>query len=177
MNKRELLAAVAGEHPDMARSRVQGVVEALFDGIAEGLATAGRQSVPALGLFVVERRPPRPAKNPRTGAPVMADPSASVRFTADPAFVARVGGQGGGEGGEVAADPSLVDFAWRATGERHPRRLIGQLGGETVAAIAAGVHSDGRCAWPGFGSFKARPGGRVGFVAAAALRSRLLPPG
>ncbi len=178
MSKRALVATLAARHPELARSHVQGLLDALFDGAAEGLAVAGRQALPGLGLLTVERRPPRRARNPRTGEPVQAGPSVSVRLSADGVLLARLAGRPVELDDPGGRDP-LVAHVWRATGERHARKFIGQVMHEVAEQIATALAADGRCAWPGFGTFTARAGARgprCGFRPARALRDRLSRP-
>jgi len=181
MTKRALVRAVAAGHPDLTASHVQGLVEAIFEGAADGLAVAGRQGLPGVGVLVVERHPPRPARNPRTGAAVLTGPSVTVRFTAEPAFEARVAGGFSPRAAHAVDAPDgrdpLVAFVWQATGARHARTFIAGIMVETAGAMADALRTGGRCPWPGFGSFTARARGeghRLGFRPAAALKARLV---
>lgn len=175
MSKRALVAAVAARHPDLTRSHVEGLLGALFDGAAEGLALAGRQPLPGLGVFTVDRLPPRDARDPRTGEAIRTGPSVSVRFTADPALDGRMAGAAVEGEGPSGRDP-LVAHVWRATGERYGRQFIGAVMHDVADAVAAALAADGRSAWPGFGTFTARRAGggyRFGFRPARALKGRL----
>lgn len=67
MNKRELIAAVADTHEDLAKSKVRAVVEAMFDAITHSLATEGRYTHPGFGSFTVRTRSARLGRNPHTG--------------------------------------------------------------------------------------------------------------
>ena len=84
MTKKDIARAIA------ARSGIQqvqalAVVQGVFDGIVETLASEGRIELRNFGVFEVRRRKPRKARNPRTGQAV--DVPAKVVVTFKPGQV------------------------------------------------------------------------------------------
>lgn len=82
MTKRELIAAVAATHDDLAKSKVRAIVEAMFDAMSETLRTEGRYTHPGFGTFTVRSQSARLGRNPHTGEAIEIPPSRTVGFKA-----------------------------------------------------------------------------------------------
>lgn len=80
MSKRDLVEALSAAHPDLTKSHLRGLLEAMFEAMGHALTTEGRHAAPGFGTLTVESRPPRAARNPRTGERVAVSASKSVRF-------------------------------------------------------------------------------------------------
>ena len=79
MNKAELRDLVqralesSGAHAERA-------VNAVFDGLAEGLVKDGGVQIMGFGTFLVRQRAARTGRNPTTGAPIAIPASKTVQF-------------------------------------------------------------------------------------------------
>ena len=82
MIRSELVAKIAADNPNMARSDAERAVDAMFGAIAEKLADGGRVELRGFGAFFVKHREGRQGRNPRTGAPVEVEPKAVPFFRA-----------------------------------------------------------------------------------------------
>jgi nucleoid DNA-binding protein len=80
MTKRELIAAVAESHDDLAKSKVRAIVEAMFDAMGETLRTEGRYTHPGFGTFTVRSQSARLGRNPHTGEPIALPATRTVGF-------------------------------------------------------------------------------------------------
>ena len=81
MNKAQLVEVVAGA-VDLSGAKAQAVVNAVLDGIRDGLKKDGSVSLVNFGTFEVRRRKPRTGRNPRTGESITIKASKSVGFRA-----------------------------------------------------------------------------------------------
>ena len=81
MNKAQLVEVVAGA-VDLSGAKAQAVVNAVLDGIRDGLKKDGSVSLVNFGTFEVRRRKPRSGRNPRTGESIAIKASKSVGFRA-----------------------------------------------------------------------------------------------
>ena len=81
MNKAQLVEVVAGA-VDLSGAKAQAVVNAVLDGIRDGLKTDGSVSLVNFGTFEVRRRKPRSGRDPRTGESITIKASKSVGFRA-----------------------------------------------------------------------------------------------
>jgi DNA-binding protein HU-beta len=81
MNKAQLVEVVAGA-VDLSGAKAQAVVNAVLDGIRDGLKKDGSVSLVNFGTFEVRRRKPRSGRNPRTGESITIKASKSVGFRA-----------------------------------------------------------------------------------------------
>lgn len=66
MTKQQLVEAVATKS-GRSKAEVEGVVEAVFETIAETLSANERVDVRGFGSFVVKEKKARQGRNPRTG--------------------------------------------------------------------------------------------------------------
>ena len=90
MTKKEMAKAIA-EETGIVQVQVSAIVQRIFDGIIETLATAGRIELRNFGVFEVKRRKPRRARNPRTGATVKVPAKLVVTFKAGREMGLRIG--------------------------------------------------------------------------------------
>lgn len=67
MIRSELIAAVAVEAPHLTRREVERVVGVILGSLSGALERGGRVELRGFGAFSVRSRPPRTARNPRTG--------------------------------------------------------------------------------------------------------------
>lgn len=70
MTKSELINLIKEQCPDLESSEVEAGVELVFDEIISGLTSGNRVELRGLGSFTIKNRPPRIARNPRTGEKV-----------------------------------------------------------------------------------------------------------
>ena len=73
MNKSELIEAVA-EKEGLSRKTAEGVVNAFFDAISDGLAESDRAEIRGLGSFKVKEYQGYTGRNPKTGRAVDVKP-------------------------------------------------------------------------------------------------------
>jgi len=64
----------------ISRPRLAEIVDDIFEHVSESLAREGRYTQPGFGTFVVQVRPARPGRNPRTGEAISLPESSTVRF-------------------------------------------------------------------------------------------------
>jgi nucleoid DNA-binding protein len=69
MTKKDMAKAIA-EEMGLTQGQAREVVQRVFDGITETLLNEGRVELRNFGVFVVKKRKPRIARNPRTGEKV-----------------------------------------------------------------------------------------------------------
>ena len=81
MTKKDIARKIADE-TGLRQQVAQQVVQMLFDGIIETLATEGRVELRNFGVFAVQKRRARAARNPRTGEKVAVPERVTVRFWA-----------------------------------------------------------------------------------------------
>ena len=81
MNRSELEKRVA-ERTGLASSEAKGAVDAVFDAIAEALASGEDTRITRFGVFGTRARPARTGRNPRTGESVSIAASTTPTFKA-----------------------------------------------------------------------------------------------
>ena len=81
MTKKEIARAIAGK-VDVSNCVTTEIVQQVFDGIIEVLASEGRIELRNFGVFEVKTRKARRARNPRTGAKVDVPEKPVIRFKA-----------------------------------------------------------------------------------------------
>jgi DNA-binding protein HU-beta len=81
MNKAQLVEVVAGA-VDLSGAKAQAAVNAVLEGIRDGLKKDGSVSLVNFGTFEVRWRKPRSGRNPRTGESITIKASKSVGFRA-----------------------------------------------------------------------------------------------
>ena len=79
MTKKQIVDAIA-EDMKLTQGVVREIVERVFDGIIESLEKERRIELRNFGVFEVQMRKPRKARNPRTGEKVLAPAKLVVRF-------------------------------------------------------------------------------------------------
>ena len=70
MIKSELVQMIADKNPHLYHRDVENVVNAILDEITEALASGNRVELRGFGAFSTKNRPPRAARNPKTGEQV-----------------------------------------------------------------------------------------------------------
>jgi integration host factor subunit beta len=90
VTKKELARGIAQEM-GLLQIHVQEMVQKIFDGITETLVQEGRIELRNFGVFVVKKRKPRKARNPRTGETLKVPAKLVVTFKAGREMEARVG--------------------------------------------------------------------------------------
>ena len=81
MTKKDIARKIADEL-GLQQQLVRQVVQMVFDAITETLATEGRIELRNFGVFEVQKRKPRTARNPRTGERVAVPERVTVKFWA-----------------------------------------------------------------------------------------------
>lgn len=71
MNRSDLIAHIAAKFPKLRMDDVDESVKVILDAITSSLANGGRAEIRDFGSFQLNYRPPRKARNPKTGEPVM----------------------------------------------------------------------------------------------------------
>ncbi len=79
MTKKDMTRTIA-EEMGLAITVVKEVIQMLFDSITETLVEEGRIELRNFGVFEVQNRKARQARNPRTGETVMVPERWVVRF-------------------------------------------------------------------------------------------------
>jgi integration host factor subunit beta len=69
VTKKEIAKAIA-EEMDITQLQAKEIVQKVFDRITETLVQDGRIELRNFGVFMVKKRKPRKARNPRTGEKV-----------------------------------------------------------------------------------------------------------
>jgi integration host factor subunit beta len=70
MLRSELIQIIASKFPQLTLADVDASVATIIDGMTDSLANGDRVEVRGFGSFVINYRPPRIARNPKTGARV-----------------------------------------------------------------------------------------------------------
>ncbi|WP_273420869.1 HU family DNA-binding protein [Veillonella caviae] len=81
MNKTELIASVA-QKTELTKKDAEKAVKAVFDTIAEELATGGKVQVIGFGTFEIRERAAREGRNPQSGEVITIAASKSPAFKA-----------------------------------------------------------------------------------------------
>ena len=81
MNKTELIASVA-QKTELSKKDAEKAVKAVFDTIAEELATGGKVQVIGFGTFEIRERAAREGRNPQSGEVITIAASKSPAFKA-----------------------------------------------------------------------------------------------
>lgn len=81
MNKTELIEVVSSK-AEITKAEAGRVVNAVFDGIIEGLKSEGKVVLPGFGSFEVRKRTARTGRNPRTGEEIKIKASKAPAFKA-----------------------------------------------------------------------------------------------
>ncbi|MFP6779556.1 MAG: HU family DNA-binding protein [Alphaproteobacteria bacterium] len=70
MTKSELIDLIKDQCPDLENSEVEEAVLLFFDEVILGITSGTRIELRGFGSFSIKNRPPRIARNPRTGEKV-----------------------------------------------------------------------------------------------------------
>ncbi len=81
---KSVLADALGSALEIPASRAKSGIDAIVGAIENSLKTTGGFSLPGFGTFTVAARKAHKARNPRTGEPVKAPASRTVRFKPSP---------------------------------------------------------------------------------------------
>lgn len=76
----ELVELLGKKMPHLGKTEVEAAVCCIIGHITEGLARGERIEVRGFGGFCLHLRPPRPARNPKTGETVQLPAKAVVHF-------------------------------------------------------------------------------------------------
>jgi integration host factor subunit beta len=90
MTKKEMAKAIA-EGMGLTQYQVQEVIQRVLDGITQTLVSEGRIELRNFGVFEVQGRRPRRARNPRTGQAVDVPAKRVVTFKPGREMEERVG--------------------------------------------------------------------------------------
>src|ERR1044072_8311393 len=90
MTKKEIARSIA-DKMDLPLNQVTEIVQSVFNGIIDVLATEGRIELRNFGVFEVRKRKARVARNPRTGEAVPVPERMVVTFKPGREMAARVG--------------------------------------------------------------------------------------
>ncbi len=71
MKRSDLIAVIAKEQSHLANSDVELAVKCMLTHMSQALASGERIEIRGFGSFSLSYRPPRRARNPKTGATVM----------------------------------------------------------------------------------------------------------
>ncbi len=69
MTKKQIVKSIS-DQTQVPPAKVAEIVQSVFNGILDGLATEGRVELRNFGIFQVKKRKARQARNPRTGETV-----------------------------------------------------------------------------------------------------------
>jgi integration host factor subunit beta len=67
MTKSELIAKLAGRHPQLVAKDAELAVKMVLDAMAKALAQGNRIEIRGFGSFGLNYRPPRVGRNPKSG--------------------------------------------------------------------------------------------------------------
>jgi nucleoid DNA-binding protein len=107
VTKKEIAHHIAREL-GLTQLQSKDIVQRTLDAIVQALASEGRIELRNFGVLEVRRRAPRKARNPRTGAEVIAPARNVVTFKPGREMEQRVRG-GGGEGSPQAGREVATD--------------------------------------------------------------------
>lgn len=85
MTKKELMDVVYAE-TGLSHSQTQQAVQATFDSLIKILIHYGRVELRGFGVFMLQQRAPRKARNPRTGEELVVPARESIVFKPSPLF-------------------------------------------------------------------------------------------
>lgn len=80
MTRSELITQIANQQEHLAEADVEAVVKALLNLLRESLGNGERIEVRGFGSFSLHYRPPRQARNPKTGETVSTTGKYSPHF-------------------------------------------------------------------------------------------------
>lgn len=92
MTRAELISRLAERHPQLIKRDAEVAVAVVLEGIADALIQGHRVEVRGFGSFSLNQRPPRLARNPKTGEPVAVPAKAVPHFKPGKELSLRVNG-------------------------------------------------------------------------------------
>jgi integration host factor subunit beta len=90
MNRSELIQHLANLHPQLHAKDSELAVNEIIDAISSTLSNGGRIEIRGFGSFVINHRPPRTGRNPKTGVSVAVPAKDVPHFRAGKELRARV---------------------------------------------------------------------------------------
>ncbi len=90
MTRSELIEQLVLKHPQLTAQDVKLAVGHILDGIAMTLGHQRRAEIRGFGSFVINHRPPRTGRNPRTGEAVKIPAKAVPHFRTGKELAERV---------------------------------------------------------------------------------------
>lgn len=82
MLRSELVATLAEKFPDLKMDDAEACVATVLDAIADQVSKNGRVEIRGFGIFRLNHRPARTARNPKTGEKVEVPAKAAPHFRA-----------------------------------------------------------------------------------------------
>ncbi|HLL06078.1 MAG TPA: integration host factor subunit beta [Myxococcaceae bacterium] len=82
MTKSQLIERIAGQAPHIPPRRIETIVNAIFEQMAESLRTGERIELRGFGCFTLRTRGARLGRNPRTGETVSVPRRVALSFAA-----------------------------------------------------------------------------------------------
>ncbi len=80
MTKSELITIIHSQFPHLTQQDVDVSVKVILDSLSEALSRGDRIEVRSFGSFKLNIRPPRTARNPKTGEKVLVPQRAALHF-------------------------------------------------------------------------------------------------
>ena len=90
MTKSELIAKLAASYPQLLTKDVEFAVNVILDAIGKSMVKGERTEIRGFGSFGINHRPPRTARNPKTGEKVAVPEKCVPHFKAGKELKARV---------------------------------------------------------------------------------------
>ena len=90
MTRSNLNARMARRSPQLTAKDAEIAINAIFDAMISSLASGQRIEIRGFGSFDINHRPPRTARNPKTGEKVAVPEKFVLQFKAGKALKARV---------------------------------------------------------------------------------------
>ncbi|HEX8701026.1 MAG TPA: integration host factor subunit beta [Myxococcaceae bacterium] len=82
MTKSQLIERIAQQAPHVSPRRIESIVNAIFEQMAESLRTGERIELRGFGCFTVKTRSARMGRNPKTGETVSVPRRVALSFAA-----------------------------------------------------------------------------------------------
>lgn len=80
MLKKELIAALTGQLPDLAKRDSEAIVSNIIEMLSEAIARGERVEIRGFGAFSLHQRNPALIKNPRSGTTMLVGEKHKVHF-------------------------------------------------------------------------------------------------
>lgn len=107
MTKKDIVKTIAAD-ADLTQLKVKEIVQRTFDEIIETLVRDGKIELRNFGVFKVTKRAARPARNPRTSAPVDVPEKCVVTFKPGKEMAGRIRGLKDVPGKEMLPEPGVA---------------------------------------------------------------------